>query len=72
MVMRRYGRLATLFWTQVMLVDFYRVLFIHSQFQLLALLFMAGATFAPSLKVFAGIYINLLSSNRRILLDILI
>ena len=43
-----------------MLVDFYRVLFIHSQFQLLALLFMAGATFAPSLEVFAGININLL------------
>ncbi|KAF8799750.1 MFS general substrate transporter [Phlegmacium glaucopus] len=37
MLMRRYGRLATLFWTQ-----------------LLALAFMVGATFAPTLKVFAA------------------
>ncbi|KDR72644.1 hypothetical protein GALMADRAFT_252806 [Galerina marginata CBS 339.88] len=37
MLMRRYGRLGTLFWTQ-----------------LLALGFLAGATFAPTLKIFAA------------------
>jgi hypothetical protein len=56
MLMRRYGRLPVLFWSQVRDM-LYNVLILpyHLQQQLLALGFLIGCTFAPNLKTFAGL-----------------
>ena len=52
-LIRRFGRLPILFWSQVGLLSRIMSLFSHL-FQLLALGFMVGCTFAPNLKTFTG------------------